>query len=182
MKREATLNAIRYAALLALLLGGSVFSGFCYRQRHPPSPQSAGDTVLGRVVGVLDGDTITVLDAAKVEHRIRLYGIDAPESTQDYGAKAKLALSSLVFGKEVQVVVRAGDRYGRTVGQVYSGDTYANRVMVENGMAWWYEHDAPQDTDVKDAEQKAKEAKLGLWAAANPLPPWEWRRRQKDGH
>ncbi len=60
-------------------------------------------TITGKVVGVSDGDTITVLDASNQQHKIRLDGIDAPESNQDFGARAKQSLSDLVFGKTVTV-------------------------------------------------------------------------------
>ncbi|MGW8271111.1 MAG: thermonuclease family protein, partial [Burkholderiales bacterium] len=75
-------------------------------------PAAAG-TLRGRVVAVADGDTITVLDAARRRSRVRLAGIDAPESRQPFGAAAKRSLSALVFGADVEVEYRKRDRYGR---------------------------------------------------------------------
>jgi endonuclease YncB( thermonuclease family) len=76
--------------------------------------------ITGRVVGIADGDTLTVLDAARQQTRVRLAEIDAPESHQPYGSRAKQALSDLAFGKSVRVVVQDTDRYGRTVGRIYA--------------------------------------------------------------
>jgi len=94
------------AALLAVLLF------------LPASAQQPQQAITGRVVGVSDGDTITVLDAGQRQHKIRLDGIDAPESSQDFGKRAKQSLSDLVFGKSVTVIGNKTDRYGRTVGKV----------------------------------------------------------------
>jgi endonuclease YncB( thermonuclease family) len=131
----------------------------------------------GHVVSVHDGDTLTLLDADKVQIRIRLYGIDAPEKKQPFGPKAKVALSELVFDKDVRVeVIALRDRYGRVIGKIYVGDIYVNQVLVEQGAAWWYEQYAPKDVALRDAEVKAKEGKLGLWVKEAPTPPWQWRK------
>ena len=93
-----------------------------------------------RVVGISDGDTITVLTADKTQHRIRLWGIDAPETGQDFGSRAKQAASGLAFGKTVKILPRDTDRYGRTVAEVILPDGRSmNREMVRQGMAWWYQ-------------------------------------------
>jgi len=86
------------------------------------SASAQPQTIIGKVVGVSDGDTITVLDASKRQHKVRLDGIDAPESSQDFGSRAKQSLSDLVFGKTVTVLGSKKDRYGRTVGKVMLGD------------------------------------------------------------
>ena len=91
--------------------------------------------ITGKVVGVSDGDTITVLTPAKESVKVRLYGIDAPESKQAFGARAKQELSGLVFGKAVRVEVVDKDRYGRTVGRVFVGDVDVNLEMVRRGFA-----------------------------------------------
>src|SRR5688572_11753296 len=94
--------------------------------------------ITGKVVGVSDGDTITVLTAAKESVKVRLFGIDAPESKQAFGSRAKQELSALAFGKAVRVEVEDKDRYGRTVGRVFAGDVAVNVEMVRRGLAWWY--------------------------------------------
>ena len=86
------------------------------------SARAQPQTITGKVVGVSDGDTITVLDASKRQHKVRLDGIDAPESSQDFGSRAKQSLSDLVFGKTVTVLGSKKDRYGRTLGKVMLSD------------------------------------------------------------
>ena len=91
-----------------------------------------------RVVGVSDGDTITVLDSYNQQHRIRLYGIDAPEKKQPFGSRAKQNLSSLAFGRGATVEWSKTDRYGRIVGKVtVSGEDVGLR-QLQAGLAWWY--------------------------------------------
>ena len=130
-----------------------------------------------RVIGIADGDTITVLTADKTQHRIRLWGIDAPETGQDFGSRAKQAASELAFGKQVTIRPRDTDRYGRTVAEVILPDGRSmNREMVGKGMAWWFRRYAPRDADLARLEGEARAARIGLWSQPNPVPPWEWRR------
>ncbi len=134
------------------------------------------ETVSGKVVSVADGDTVTVLTAGNRQVKVRLDGIDAPESRQDFGQRAKQAASDLVFGKQVSVDIRTRDRYGRSVGVVRVGGTEVNTAMVEGGWAWWYRQYAPDNTVLSRAESAARAAKRGLWASPSPVPPWEFRR------
>lgn len=139
------------------------------------------ETLTGRVVKVIDGDTVTLLDASKIQHKIRLAGIDAPESKQPYGQKSKEALSALVAGQQVEVDWHKRDRYGRVVGKIIAGVRDVNLAQVRAGMAWWYRKYANEQSPVdqrlyKDAEAKAKQASVGLWSGKNPIPPWEWRK------
>jgi endonuclease YncB( thermonuclease family) len=129
-----------------------------------------------RVVSISDGDTLTVLRDHR-QIRVRLHGIDAPETGQDFGSRAKQLASSLAFGKTVTVRVRDTDRYGRTVADVILPDGRSlNREMVREGMAWWYRRYAPDDAELARLESEAKAAKRGLWGQPNPIPPWSWRR------
>lgn len=134
-----------------------------------------GATLSGLVVGVTDGDTIKVLDAGKSQHRIRLFGIDSPESHQAFGQKAKQYMSKLVFQKNVRVQYVEKDRYGRILGKVYVGSTYVNLEMVKAGYAWHYVYYAKDQLDLAAAEQAARARKLGLWIDPNPIPPWDYR-------
>lgn len=95
-------------------------------------------TIEGRLVGVADGDTITVLDADKTQHKIRLAGIDAPEKKQPFGHRSKESLSELVFGKAVTVETNKLDRYGREVGRMLVDGVDANLVQVQRVFAWRY--------------------------------------------
>ena len=140
------------------------------------------ETVTDRVVGVADGDTITVLDADKVQHKIRLAGIDAPEKKQEFGNRSKESLSALTFDKTVIVQTSKRDRYGRQIGKVLVNGQDVNLVQVERGMAWFYRQyqreQSPNDRRLYEAaEDAAKAAKRGLWQDTDPVAPWEFRGR-----
>lgn len=102
------------------------------------STSAQQQTITGKVVGVSDGDTITVLDASNKQYKIRLEGIDAPESNQAYGSRAKQSLSDLVFGKTVTVTSSKKDKYGRTLGKVTLDGKNVNQEQIDRGMAWFY--------------------------------------------
>jgi len=131
----------------------------------------------GRVIGIADGDTFTLLTAGKQQIKIRLAEIDAPESGQPYGNKSKQALSGLIFGKDVRVVVQTKDRYGRTVGRPYVGGHDICAEMVHIGAAWAY-REYLIDESLLAIESGAKAAQRGLWglSEAKNMSPWEWRR------
>ena len=142
-------------------------------------------TITGKVVGVSDGDTITVLDASKTQFKIRLEGIDAPEKAQSFGQKSKEHLSDLVFGKQVEVESNKSDKYGRTVGKVLVNGRDANLEQVRSGFAWHYkeyqkEQPASDRVAYANAETNAQSSKSGLWRDPKPMPPWEWRHGGKD--
>lgn len=140
----------------------------------------------GRVVGVADGDSITLLDHRQRQHKIRLAGIDAPEKGQPYGQRSKQALSALVYGKTVAVEATKRDRYGRRVGKVWVDDAVdASLQQLLAGMAWHYKayerEQSRQDRDTYAlAQERARESRQGLWRDAQPLPPWEWRRQRRE--
>ncbi len=129
----------------------------------------------GKVVGVSDGDTITVLYQGNKQYKIRLQHIDCPETAQDFGGKARKILSEKVFGKVVTVKWEEMDRYKRILGDVYIGKQWVNLVMVQEGMAWHYKYYS-KDATVAAAESRARAAKVGIWSMPNPTPPWDFRR------
>lgn len=136
----------------------------------------------GRVVRVADGDTLTLLDANKVQHKIRLNGIDAPEKGQAFGQKSQESLAALAAGREVVVTTRKQDRYGRSVGKVLVDGADVNLVQVERGLAWFYRQYQNELTSedrqkYKQAENDARTSRRGLWVEQEPVPPWDWRRR-----
>lgn len=133
------------------------------------------ETIHGQVVGVTDGDTLTVL-INKQQVKIRLAEIDAPEMRQDYGQRAKQALSTLVFKKAVVVEVNSRDKYGRTLARIYADGLDVNAEMVRLGYAWVYRKYA-RDPHLLIAETEARASHRGLWAGKTALPPWEWRTR-----
>lgn len=138
-----------------------------------------GEEIRGKVVGIADGDTITVLDAGKVQHKIRLEGIDAPEKGQAFGTKSREAMSEKVGGEEVVVRWEKKDRYGRILGDVYLGDRHINLEMVQDGLAWHYKQYS-KAKELADAEDEARKAKKGLWVDKQPVPPWEFRKRERE--
>jgi endonuclease YncB( thermonuclease family) len=144
----------------------------------------SAETILdGRVVEVADGDTLTVLDAQKKTHKIRLLGIDAPEKAQAFGQKSKESLSGLAFQKQVQVRSSKKDRYGRTVGQVFVGNMDVCLEQVKLGMAWHYKtyqrEQTPEDRVLYDrAESQAREQRVGLWQDPSPIEPSAFRRQK----
>ena len=142
---------------------------------------SAATSISGKVVSVADGDTITVLDGDNRQTKIRLHGIDCPESAQPFGTTAKQFTSGKAFGKNVSVIVKDRDRYGRTVGVVMVGKENVNLALVRAGLAWWYRQYAPDDKTLQEAEQTARKAKLGLWSQPNAIAPWDWRRGKRAG-
>ena len=138
------------------------------------------ENITGRVVSVADGDTITVLDSDKVQHKIRLAGIDAPEKKQAFGNRSKESLSELAYDKAVTVETDKRDKYGRQVGKVLVNGQDVNLVQVERGMAWFYRQyqreQSPNDRRLYEAaEDAAKADKRGLWRDTDPKPPWEFR-------
>jgi len=137
----------------------------------------------GRVVGVQDGDTITVLDSSNADHRIRLLGIDAPEKGQAFGSQSKQVLSEAVFDKVVTIEWSKHDRYGRIVGKVLLNGRDVCLDQVVAGMAWHYKYyqddQTPEDRQLyAAAEIAACSAKVGLWIDPDPVPPWDFRRQR----
>lgn len=134
----------------------------------------------GKVVGVIDGDSITVLHEGRGE-QIRLYGIDCPEKHQDFGQKAKEFTSLKVFGKQVDVLPITQDRYHRIVAIVSLNGSVLNRAIIEAGYGWVYRQycTKAECQEWSQLEQRAKDTKLGLWSMPNPVPPWDFRRGNK---
>ena len=135
--------------------------------------------IIGKVVGVSDGDTITVLDDMdQGNFRIRLDKIDAPEKKQAFGNKAKQYLSSLIFGKKVSIRYKSIDRYGRILGVVFLDGKEINLVMVQSGYAWHYSYYDKTPAYI-EAEKQARAEKKGLWQDPNPINPYQFRKSQK---
>ncbi|MGH9906188.1 MAG: thermonuclease family protein [Pyrinomonadaceae bacterium] len=141
------------------------------------------ETIDGRVVGITDGDTITVLDEKRTQHKIRLSGIDAPERRQAFGKVSKQNLARMVFQKEVAVEYKKRDRNGRIVGKVFVDGNDICIRQIEDGLAWHfkkYEDEQPALDRVSygRAEANARAAGIGLWRDSHPVPPWEFRRSE----
>jgi endonuclease YncB( thermonuclease family) len=139
---------------------------------------SATEVIEGRVVGVHDGDTVTLLIMGNQQLKIRLAQIDAPELDQAFGQKSKQSLSDLVFNKTIKVEKETVDKYGRTVGTLLVDGVDANREQVKRGMAWVYRQYL-HDQSLLQVEEEAHQTKVGLWSEPNPMPPWEYRHGKK---
>src|ERR1700682_5925830 len=161
---------------LILLLASLLIFASCSREKP--------NSISSRVIRIADGDTITILDANNVQHRIRLQGIDAPERAQDFSLVSRENLSGLVFGQEVRVEYNKTDQYGRLVGKVFANGQDECLEQVKAGLAWHYKQyekeQSPSDRQLyAKAEQEARAQKRGLWQDANPVPPWDFRHHTK---
>lgn len=147
------------------------------------TPPASADTIHGEIVGVSDGDTVTVLDHDNVSTKVRLSGIDAPEKRQPHGEKSRQSLAEMVFGKKVDVQWQKKDRYGRVVGKILVDRNDINVLQIHRGMAWHYKKYAteqpPEDRETyANAEYLARQKGVGLWGDDAPVPPWEFRRKR----
>jgi len=135
------------------------------------------ESITGRVVNVHDGDTVKVLINNK-QVKIRLFAIDAPEVSQDFGTKSREELKSLVYKKDVTVETKGIDQYGRTLGVIYLDDKDINLEMLKRGFVCVYKIHRKAG-EYMNAEKEAKKSKLGLWIDSDPTPPWEFRKKSK---
>lgn len=152
------------------------------------SDPARADGLQGQVIAVADGDTVTVLDADRQRHKIRLAGIDAPESRQAYGQRARFSLRDLLDGRQVQVSYDKTDRYGRLVGKIELEGRDINLEQLRRGLAWHYKkyeaEQSPEDRQLyAQAQEQAQAARLGLWRDPGAQAPWDYRqqKRQADG-
>lgn len=137
------------------------------------------DVLEGKVVGISDGDTITVL-VDRREVKVRVAGIDAPEKKQPFGQRSKEHLSDCAFGKAVSVEWSKTDRYGRAIGKVTAHGVDCGLRQIELGMAWHYKAYAKEQKVIdraaySEAESQSMTRKSGLWSEPHPTPPWEFR-------
>ena len=145
---------------------------------------ASADTFNGFVTGITDGDTLTLLDDQKQQHKIRVVGIDAPEKVQPFGAKSQANLGLLAFNKQARAECPKRDRYGRELCKIFVDGQDVGLQQITDGMAWWFvkyaKEQAPEDrVTYEQAETTAKIRRFGLWADTNPTPPWDWRKLGK---
>lgn len=145
------------------------------------SLRSEAEILQGRVIGISDGDSVTVLDASSMQVKIRLMGMDAPERKQAFSKQSRQSLAALLFDRQVTVESSKKDKYGRTVGKILMDGLDVNLEQIKAGMAWHYkqyQHEQPDGDRLLyvQAEEEARAARRGLWMEADPVPPWEWRK------
>jgi len=153
----------------------------------------------GRIVGLADGDTATVLDTDKSQHRVRIAGIDAPERGQPGAQRSKESLSALIYDQPVRVEWKKRDRFGRIVGKIWVAspdspcrgepacpmNVDAGLAQITMGRAWWFRkyanEQSPEDRgQYESAEQEARAKRAGVWRDGTAVPPWEWRERRAE--
>lgn len=139
---------------------------------------SSSGTLEGRVVRISDGDTVTIETDNGTRVKIRLNGIDAPESRQEFGNEARAKITELIAGKVVTVKTHSHDRYNRVIGEIFLDGRNINRAMVQEGCAWHYVKYAPKDKDLANDQEQAKKAGKGLWSNPNAVPPWDYRKKK----
>lgn len=131
-----------------------------------------------KVIGIADGATLTLLVDQKLL-KIRLANIDPPEREQAFGERSRLSLSDLCWGKDASYDMQDIDRDGRIVAVVTCGGVPVNWAQVESGMAWVYER-YNKDKSLLPVQARARKDRKGLWADANPVPPWEFRKQKRN--
>ncbi len=139
---------------------------------------SSAETLEGRITGITDGDSITIM-VDRTEVKVRLSEIDAPERKQAFGSRAKQALSDLCFGQVARVESTGREHRKRVIGRVYCAGVDANAEMVRLGYAWVYREYAT-DAGLYTLQYAAQAARAGLWADAEPVAPWEFRKARRD--
>ena len=150
-------------AVLSILLALSTLTA-AFGQRFPVT-----------VVGITDGDTFTVINRDKLQLKVRIIGIDAPESRQAFGNRAKQALSDLIYRKDIEIDVQYQEKWGRYAARVYTADGQdVALLMLQAGMAW---HNSNYDKTpaYAAAEKAARSARKGLWSDSHPVAPWDFR-------
>ena len=133
----------------------------------------SGELITCKVVRVIDGDTISV-NMPNGTAKIRLYGIDAPESKQEYGQQSTKLLNKLIGDQLIKVYVIEKDRYGRLIGKIFFHGEYVNHTMVKEGAAWHYKQYS-KDVELAIAEDWARQEHKGLWQKESPTAPWNYR-------
>lgn len=148
---------------------------------HDPAELPSDTEFVGKVVKIVDGDTIDVQVSAAARTRVRLNGIDAPERGQPFGRNATETLKESIAGQLVTIRSHGEDRDGRTLGDVFFDEQLINLSLVKVGLAWHNTQYAPDRTDLAEAERMARELQTGLWSGSHqPIPPWDWREMSKD--
>jgi endonuclease YncB( thermonuclease family) len=134
-------------------------------------------SITGKIVKVIDGDTVTLLTFDNKQEKVRLDGIDAPEKGQDFAEKSRQYLSSLVAGKTVRIQYKNKDRYGRILGTVFVGNMNVNEEMIRKGLAWQYFYN--KDNHYRKLQEEAKAKKLNIWSGRSPVDPYDYRKNRK---
>lgn len=160
VKARIIMKSIGFA-LLGLLLSGMVW---------------AKEMIAGRVITIVDGNTLEVYTPENETYKILLFGIDCPELGQEYGEKAKQLLEELILNKNVSVEIQGKDRWGNRLGIILIEGVDPREELLQKGLAWTSERNPIEAFEIM--KEKSKEKRKGLWREENPMPPWIFRRQQ----
>lgn len=186
-KKRPAAGRVKYQIILFVMVLMSMFGAGRYYNELKPLVNIGADyltewitrppAISGNVAGVVDGDTVRVIGEDGGEIKIRLYGIDAPEIRQKYGAESYQALEKMIMGQNVVFLIYDVDQYGRSVGVLKMDEININEKMIAEGNAWCYSAYCKKSfcSRWKTLEAEAKIKKAGLWRYPNPTPPWEYR-------
>jgi endonuclease YncB( thermonuclease family) len=159
---------------LVLLLLGMAMAHAAEREA------SAVAVLAGKVVRVLDGDTIDVLLSSGTI-RVRMHGVDAPERDQPGGPAATAWLTQQLRDRKVLLEPVSQDQYDRMVAVVHRDDRNINRDLVQMGHAWAYrQYLRSGDAELCALEEQARRKGIGLWVASAHAP-WEFRATNGKG-
>src|SRR5262245_29193385 len=174
-KLRVACSALAIAVMLVAIGGVSTaaFGPSLSAQTH-----SSRLAFTAKVTGVVDGDTLHVVDEAGVSMNIRVEGIDCPESGQPYGGAALRFTRAAVFDRQVQIRVLDKDSHGRLVARVEVDGRDLSVLLLRAGLAWHYT-EFSRDVLLAASERRSREAKRGLWSKPNPVAPWVWRRQSR---
>ncbi len=136
----------------------------------------AKEVITGKVVTVIDGNTLEVYTNENETYKILLFGIDSPELGQEYGEKAKRLLEKLILDKNVSVEIQGKDRWGNRLGIILIDGKDPREQLLEEGLAWTAERQPIQEFE--EIKEKARQKNRGLWKEQEPTPPWAFRRQQ----
>lgn len=169
---------MRKSLSILFLISLSYFSG-CTFSKNKSHFSNTDHQIKGTVVAIFDGDTYQLLTSHQQTIKVRMEGIDAPEREMPYHKVSQKYLSQLIYKKEIILIKTGEDQYRRSLGFTYLPDeTDINLLMLQSGMAWHYKR-YNQDIQYADAEQKAREERIGLWQDQHPTPPWSFRKSER---
>jgi micrococcal nuclease len=184
-KRDSWVQWFAYTFAVSAI---AVMAFAIVRHRHRVEPLHTAKTAVLQTISLLpgvfrsvhvtDGDTLTVVGADKIELVIRLRWIDAPELGQEYGFEAKQALQRLVQSAALTLDKPSKEKFGRYLANVYAGELWINKAMIETGYAWCDQVNS-FDRSLYISQQEARQNRKGLWAMTDPTPPWIWRAERK---
>ena len=164
--------------LILFLVGGYTFVDVDNNNDNESSTtQTSPSHLNGEIVHISDGDTVVLQDSVNTKYKIRLHGIDCPETSQEYGTEATNMTKKLCSEKRVHVEVTGVDKYKRILGIIWVEGVNLNEELLKKGLAWQYKYN--KSKHYKMLEEEAQNKKLNIWSMSNPTSPWDFRAKKK---